>query len=204
MLYAIKKIPGINIAFRPCPFCGNSPEWVLEPGDEFVMRCSSCHASTRMAHWNPEEAAAEWNANEIDDDHFDITEDVKIDEYLKHGIKDVLFSEDSDIGSFMEPFPMTDDGFLCRSAVIVKDDMMIEIQSGLTFQSGKRCLRYKDDCSYLNTYYTRSIAEEGKGICFKESKWKEDNLFSVSFWCEGKTITISASAEYNCLIVCEE
>ena len=198
MLYAIKKIPGINIEFRPCPFCGNSPEWVLEQGNEFIMRCSSCHASTRVAYWTPEEAAAEWNANEIDDDHFDIMEDVKIDEYLKHGIKDVLFSEDSDIGPFTELFPMTDDGFLCRSAVIVKDDMMIEIQSG------HGCLRYQDSYSYSNAYYTRTIAEKGKEICFKESNWREDDLLSVSFGCEGKTITISASAEYNCLIVREE
>ena len=69
MSHAIKKILGVSIDLQPCPFCENPPEWVIVPGDDYIMRCSSCHASTKVARWTPEEAAADWNSNEIENDH---------------------------------------------------------------------------------------------------------------------------------------
>ena len=193
MSHIIKKIRGVSIEFRPCPFCQSSPELVVVPGDDFIMRCSSCHASTKMARWTPEEAATDWNLNEIEDDHFTITEDTKIDEYLKHGIKKVLFSEYSNI----EPFPICNGGFLCSSAVIITEKLIIHIEPEKTH------LLYDEVCGYGHDYYTKPIAEEGKQVHFKKSKWRKDSLLSVSFCCEDKVITISPSVEYDCLIVSE-
>ena len=127
-------------------------------------------------------------------DNFNITEDIKIDDYLKQGIKKVLFSK----YSYIEPFPIVDDGFLCSSAVIITDKITLSIEPE------KAHLLYDEICRYGHDYYTKPIAEEGKKIGFRKSKWRKDNLLSLSFCCEGKAITISASAEYDCLIVCEE
>ena len=194
MSHAIKKIRGVSIDLQPCPFCENPPEWVIVPGHDYIMRCSSCHASTKVARWTPEEAAADWNSNEIENDHFTITEDTKIDDYLKQGIKKVLFSE----YSIIEPFPVTDGGFLCSSAVIVADKTKIHIEPEKTH------LLYDEIIGYGHDYYTRPIAEKSNKISFVKSKWRKDNLLSVSFCCDGKTTTISSCAKYDCLIVREE
>jgi len=194
MSHAIKNIRGFSIDLQPCPFCENLPEWVVVPGEDFIMRCSSCHASTKVARWTPEEAATDWNSNEIEDDHFTITEDTKIDEYLKQGIKQVLFSEYSNI----ELFPIADGGFLCSSAVIITSNIIIGIEPQKTH------LLYDELCGYGKSYYIKPMTEEGNEIIFKESKWIKDSLLSVSFCSEGKTITISACAEYECMIVCEK
>ncbi len=194
MSHAIKKIRGVSIDLQPCPFCENPPEWVIVPGDDYIMRCSSCHASTKVARWTPEEAAADWNSNEIEKDHFTITEDTKIDEYLRQGIKKVLFSEYSNIDSF----PIVDDGFLCSSAVIVSDKTTIHIEPEKTH------LLYDEICGYGHDYYIKPITEDCNKISFVKSKWRKDNLLSVSFCCDGKTTTISSCAKYDCLIVREE
>ena len=194
MSHAIKKIRGVSIDLQPCPFCENPPEWVIVPGHDYIMRCSSCHASTKVARWTPEEAAADWNSNEIENDHFTITEDTKIDDYLKQGIKKVLFSE----YSIIEPFPVTDGGFLCSSAVIVADKTTIHIEPEKTH------LLYDEICGYGHDYYIKPITEDCNKISFVKSKWRKDNLLSVSFCCDGKTTTISSCAKYDCLIVREE
>jgi hypothetical protein len=194
MSHAIKKIRGVSIDLQPCPFCENPPEWVIVPGDDYIMRCSACHASTKVARWTPEEAAADWNSNKIENDHFTITEDTKIDDYLKQGIKNVLFSE----YSIIEPFPVPGGGFLCSSAVIVADKTTIHIEPEKTH------LLYDEICGYGHDYYIKPITEEGNKISFVKSKWRKDNLLSVSFCCDGKTTTISSCAKYDCLIVREE
>lgn len=194
MSHVIKKIRGVSIELQPCPFCGNQPEWVEVPGDDFVMRCSSCHASTKKARWTPEEAAIDWNSKEIEDDHFTITEDTKIDEYLKSGINKVLFSEYSNV----ELFPSIDGGFLCSSAVIITDKMLIRIEPE------KAHLLYDEICGYGHNYYTKPMTGESVEISFTKSKWRKDRLLAVSFCSEDRTITISAYAKYNCMIVREE
>ncbi|MBE6576272.1 MAG: hypothetical protein E7654_08385 [Ruminococcaceae bacterium] len=194
MEHVIKKMCGINIEFRPCPFCGNRPEWVEVDGNDFIMRCSSCHASTKAARWTPEEAAADWNATEIEDDHYTITEDTKIDEYLEHGIKKVLFSEYSNRYSF----PALDDGFLCSEAVIITNKMKLCIEPENTY------LLYDEISEYGYDYYIRPMAHESAEITFAESKWENERLISLSFCCDGRTITISASAEYEGMIVREK
>ena len=194
MKHVVKKICGINIGFQPCPFCGNRPEWVEVDGNDFIMRCSACHASTTVARWTPEEAAADWNANKIEDDHYTITEDTKIDEYLKPGIKKVLFSEYSNRCSF----PSLEDGFFCGEAVIVTDEIK------LCIDTANRFLIYDEISEYGNDYYIRPMAHEGAEIMFAESKWENEHLISLSFCCNGRTITISASAECAGMIVREE
>ncbi len=194
MNHAVKKIQGINIELQPCPFCNDSPEWVVVPGEDFIMRCSSCHASTKVVRSTPEEAATDWNSNEIIDDYFTITEDTKIDEYLKQGIKKVLFSEYSN----REPFPVITDGFLCSDVVIITDKTIINIEPEETHLLYDELYEYGQDC------YIRLISKEGSEIYFKESRWKDNNLLSISLCCEGKTITISSYTEYDCLIVYEK
>ena len=194
MSHAIKKIRGVSIELQPCPFCGKQPEWVIVPGEDFIMRCSACYASTKIARWTPEEAAIDWNSGEIEDDCFTITEDTKIDEYLKQGIKKVLFSE----YSIIESFPVTGGGFLCSSAVIVADKTTIRIEPEKTH------LLYDEICGYGHDYYIKPITEDCNKISFVKSKWRKDNLLSVSFCCDGKTTTISSCAKYDCLIVREE
>ena len=191
MSHAIKKIRGVSIELQPCPFCENLPEWVVVPGEDFIMRCSACHASTKIARWTPEEAAIDWNSGEIEDDCFTITEDTKIDEYLKQGIKKVLFSEYSNIDSF----PIMDDGFLCSSAVIVTDKTTIHIEPE------KSHLLYDEISGYGRNYYIKPITEDCNKIFFEKSKWRKDNLLSISFNCNSRIMTISSYAKYDCLIV---
>ncbi|MBQ8502732.1 MAG: Lar family restriction alleviation protein [Clostridia bacterium] len=194
MSHAIKKIRGVNVEFNPCPFCGGRPEWVDVPGSDYIMRCSSCHASTKVARWTPKEAATDWNNHEIVDDNFNITEDEKIDVYLADGIKKVLFSEYSNI----EPFPTTEGGFLCSAMVILTDKILLHIEP-----EGAHLL-YDEICSYGHNYYIKPIAEANTKIQFIKSQWRKESLRSLVFICGNKTITISANAKHQCLIVNEE
>ena len=93
MYCGILRNQKVNMEIKPCPFCGGKAEFVLIPGDDIIMRCSSCHASTEKCFWAPEHAAKAWNKRRIIDDHFSVTEDTKIEEFLLTGIKKVLFSE---------------------------------------------------------------------------------------------------------------
>ena len=194
MSRAFKEFDDIKIEWRPCPFCGNLPEWVLVPGDDYIVRCSVCHASTKKARWTPEEAAADWNIQEIENDHFAITEDIKIDEYLLPGIKKILFSEYSNV----EDFPCVENGFLCSSAVIVAENITLAIET-----EGNHLL-YDEISGYGYDYYSRPIADTGTEIQFVKSMWRNNRLRSLTFLCGNKTVTISTSAKEDCMVVSEE
>lgn len=194
MRYSFKEIPGVQIEFVPCPFCGNAPEWVVVPDSDYVMRCSFCHASTKTARWTPEEAAADWNAREIEDDHFTIEENIKIDDYFRSGITEILFYEDSD---GMEEIPETEDGFLCRTAVIIANDVMIDIEVECAH------LLYTEICGCERSGCIRLPDEPGTSIRFLESKWETDTLRSLIFACGERTISLSSCAEHNFIHVRE-
>jgi len=193
MNQAFSKIEGLKIDLCPCPFCGGSAEWVVVPGEDYVMRCSGCRASTQKARWTPEEAAADWNAHAIVNDNFTITADTKIDEYLGSGIQKVFFSEYLNI----DQYPLFEDGFLCSEAVIITEKTMLVIEPAETL------LLYDEIGDYGHDCYKRPIAPEGTDIRFFRSKWRKKNLLSLEFQCGQKLIKIAANAEYDCMIVHE-
>ena len=188
-MFCFSEVEGISISFEPCPFCGGTPEWVLVPGDDFIMRCSRCHASTRKAEMEPEAAAQDWNRGEICDDHFSILSDKMIDEYL-HSIKKVLFS-----GYWYDEFPSFDEGFLCSDAVIETDDMILEI--GIVGEH----LVYDTLGGYSSDMYCRSIADTNVEISFKSSSWCGCFLTSITFQCGDTTAVVSADKENQCMVV---
>ncbi|MBQ9939844.1 MAG: Lar family restriction alleviation protein [Oscillospiraceae bacterium] len=182
------------IELKPCPFCGNEPEWIGVPGDDYIMRCSVCHASTTTARMDPDEAAEDWNNRLIEDNNFTITRDIKIDEYLINGIKKVVLDE----YSIFDSFPETENGFLCSDAVIVTDKIMlsIEVDDG--------ALWYDEIARYNPEAYVKSIAEKDVEIVFEESSWQGDSLKSITFLCGKRKITLAADDEEECIEVREE
>ena len=193
MSRVIKKIPGETYDFRPCPFCGGFPEWVTVPGEDFIMRCSVCHASTQKAYWTPQHAVRAWNAGRIENDHFTITEDTRIEDFLSCKIEKILFSEYSNI----ELFPEEEGGFLCSGAVIVTDKMI------LLLEPEKSLLLYEEIIGYGEIYHTKPFFENKGEIRFVKAEWQEDRLLSLVFACADKTVTISACAEKDCMLVQE-
>ena len=191
MSYAFSKIVGLKMELCPCPFCGGTPEWVVIPGEDYIMRCSKCHASTPKARQVPEEAAADWNAHDIFDVNFTITSDTKIDRYFQYGVKKVLFSNSSDY----ECFPTMESGFLCRSAVIVTDKIILGIEPE------KSHLLYDELSGYSSSYYKNSIVPEETEIKFFRSKWRKRNLLSLEFNCGDTQIVIASEAKKGCMIV---
>ena len=111
--------------FQPCPFCGGSPELLQIEGEDFIMRCSDCHASTQKARMGHEEAIADWNAGEIIDDHYAITMDRKIDEYLRKGVKGLWMSE----YSIWEPFPVVDNDHLFSWLYVFAEDIVLLVDN---------------------------------------------------------------------------
>ena len=178
-----------GFVFEPCPFCVGKPEWILVPGDDYIMRCSHCHASTRKARMEPETAVRDWNRGEIDDDHFSITSDKKIDEYI-HDIKKVLFS-----GYWSDEFPSVNGGFLCSNAVIVADDIILSIETD------EGCLKYDELTGYNPDLYCKPITATTEEIRFISSSWSGNNLTAIVFQCGDVTITVSAGKEKQCMMV---
>lgn len=193
MGHVIKKIQGETYAFRPCPFCGGFPEWVVIPGEDFIMRCTVCHASTQKAYWTPAHAVRAWNAGRIEDDHYAVTEDTRIEDLLSCKIEKILFSEYSNI----EAFPEEEGGFLCSEAVIVTDKML------LLLEPEKAHLLYDELSGYGTTYFTKPISEDKGEIRLVEAEWQKDRILSLVFACADKTVTISACAEKDCMLVRE-
>lgn len=194
MSYNFSKIVGLKIELCPCPFCGGTAEWVEVPGEDFVMRCSKCHASTPEAQQTPEAAAADWNAYNVFDGNFTITSDTKIDRYLECGVKKVLFSDSSGY----EEFPTVENGFLCRSAVIVTDKIILRIEPE------KAHLLYDELSGYGSDYYKNSVAPDGTEIKFFRSKWRKRNLLSIEFNCGDTQISIASEAKEGRMIVCKK
>ncbi len=184
------KLEGAAISFEPCPFCGGKPEWVTVPGEDFIMRCSQCHASTRRARMEPETAAADWNRGEINDDHFSITSDTKIDDYLIPGIKKVLFS-----GYWFDEFPAIGNGFLCSEAVIVTDDRILFVDPC------RNRLLYDELGGYSPEEYCKPITDIAESIRFKRSSWNGKDLTAIEFQCGETTVVISADEENQCMAV---
>jgi len=194
MGHVVKKIEGTEPNLMPCPFCGGTPGWIAVPGDDSIMRCAVCHASTRKARMSPEAAAADWNALEIEDSNCTVADDIRIEEYLKGGIKKILFSEYSNVN----PYPTTDGGFLCSEAVIETEDRILQLEPEGTF------LFYDESGSYNPVIYRKLISAEGETVQFRKCRWKDGDLLSVDFSCGERTVTVSASDEYDCLIVREQ
>ena len=192
MGHVLKKIGGITMPLSACPFCGNAPEWVEVVGEDYIMRCSVCHASTGKARMTPEEAAADWQAGKIKNKPFSIIEDVKIDEYLTNGIKNILFS-----CYLFDQFPQFDGGFLCSNAVILAEKTLrIDVE--------EECLFYDEVTAYGQEVYTRPITEKEEPICLEKSDWHNDLLRSLTFRCGDKRVRIAPCPEYDCLAVYEE
>lgn len=191
MSQAFSKIRRIKIDLSLCPFCSGTAEWVQIPGEDYIMRCSKCHASTTKARWTPEEAAADWNAHDIVDDHYTITADTKIDRFLKPGVQKVLLCEYS---SFDE-FPQCEEGFLCGEAVIITDEVTLVIEP-----KGAHLL-YDELSEYNPEHYRKNIAPNDSEIKFARSKWRKRNLLSLEFKCGDSRITIASKADYRCMIV---
>lgn len=193
MCYAIARIEGVNIEFRPCPFCGGMPEWVEVPGEDYIMRCSDCHASTPKARMTVEGAAADWNAQNIANDNYTITMDRKIDDYLQSGIKNVFFDEYSP----WEDYPSCENGFLCSAAVIVTDKMIIRVDPEWHF------MVYDELCRYEQGGVGKAIAEENEEVHFEKSQWEQGNLVTLRFRCENKVVIVSADERSECMAVRE-
>ena len=186
--HVFKSIEGIHIEFLKCPFCGSDPEWVEVPGEDFIMRCSSCHASTAKARMGPEQAAADWNAGNIADDHFTITEDTPIEDYLSKGIKKVFFSEYSN----RDRYPSTKNGFLCSNMVIATEETTLWVNpdgSSLTYEEISR---------YNPGHYNKSLGNEGEPIRFVRSEWRNGFVISLICQCGDKEYVIRADEDEQC------
>lgn len=193
MNQAFDRIKGVEIELRPCPYCGGAAEWVEISGEDFVMRCSACHASTCKAQMTPKDAAADWNAGNIVDDNFTVTMDTKIDEYLRDNIQQVLFGEYSDIGEY----PQFEAGFLCGEAVIVTDKIMLSVEpeaSHLLYEEITGC----------GQRYKASITTAGNEIKFVKSRWRKRSLLSLEFRCGGASVTVAPNKKNGCIYICEK
>ena len=189
--HVIKTIEGIRIELLKCPFCGSDPEWVVVPGEDFIMRCSSCHASTAKAQMSPERAAADWNAGNIADDHFTIPDDTPIDDYLSKGIKKVFFSE----YSIWDKYPDIENGFLCSEMVIVTEEMI------LCVDPHESILLYDEISGYNPDYYHKPPENEDEPIHFVRSELRNGFIRSLVLRCGEKEYVIRADKENECMAV---
>lgn len=187
----VLKQYGNDDRIAACPYCSGTPELVQVPGEDYILRCSKCHASTREARMGHLEAIDDWNAGDIVDDHYSITMDTRIDDYLAKGIKDVLLSEHSP----WEKFPQTASGFLFSEAVIVTPEIILGLNNAGSF------IEY-DDYSWFNPeLYDTSLAKEDEQIRFVKSEWVDDRLYSIEFLCGSRWVVISANAAEQCMQV---
>ena len=188
-MFTFTEIEGLIFSFEPCPFCGGKPEWVVVPGEDYIMRCIQCHSATKRARMKPEEAVRDWNRGEIEEGNLTITSDKRIDEYL-HGIRKVLFS-----GYLPNEFPAVPGGFLCSEAMIVTDEMNLGVEPDGHF------LLYDKWEGFSPDLYEMPIADDGVEINFKSSSWDGKYLTAVRFQCEDTTVTLSANEEEQCMLV---
>ena len=189
--HAIKFIEGIHIEFSKCPFCGSDPEWVIVPGEDFIMRCSLCHASTPKARMAPEQAAADWNTGNVVDDHFTIPEDTPIDDSLLKGIQKVFFSEYSNF----DKYPDIENGFLCSDMIIVTEDMILFVDPL------EDTLRYDEIGGYNPSVFQKPLGNEGEAIRFVRSEWRDGLVRSLVLRCGEKEYVVRADQEYECMAV---
>ena len=182
----------------PCPYCNGIPDLLMIEGEDFILRCRDCHAATRLARMDQEEAVADWNAGDILDDHYSITMDRRIDEYLGAGIQAVWATEYDQFW----PFPEIRDGFLFSEAVIVTNACV------LWLTHTKEVLEYEE--IGIGSYEScRPIAKQGEPIRFLKSKWSGDKLLSLDFLCGKEHIILSANVAEQCMMAlyehdCEE
>ena len=189
--HAFKSIEGIHIESQKCPFCGSDPEWVIVPGEDFIVRCSSCHASIPKARMGPELAAEDWNAGNIVDDHFTIPEDTPIDDYLSKGINKVFFSEYSNF----DKYPDIENGFLCSDMVIDTEDRILFVDPNGSI------LLYDEITGYNPSVFQKPLGNEGEPIRFVRSEWRDGLVRSLVLRCGEKEYVVRADQEYECMAV---
>ena len=195
--HAFKYSESKDIHLDPCPFCGGIPEWVTDPGDDLVVRCSQCHASTPQARMTSEEAAKDWNSKNVFDDHYSITEDIHIDKYFEYGIQKILF-----IGDFLQGFLETDHGFRCDDLYIFTDNVILSVESEFETLHYDEVMAFdENECACE----IKTIGTDGEEIQFVHSIWQDNILLSLKFVCGNRQFTISGCKESNYRInVCEE
>lgn len=180
----------VDMEIKPCPFCGGKAEFVVIPGDDIIMCCSSCHASTEKYFWALEHAVKAWNKRRIVDDHFSVTEDIKIEDFLVKGIKKVLFSKYDWNGT-----PDGGNYLLCSGAVIVTNEEIL-----LIGEEGEY-LTYEEIINYGYDYYVDMLGEDYKEFEFVKSRYKDNRLISIELKAGEKKVIISSCYDENCIIV---
>ena len=189
MNVVLKKY-GNDDRIAACPYCGGTPELVQVSGEDYILRCSKCHASTSVARMGHLEAIDDWNAGSVVDDHFSITMDTRIDDYLAKGIKDVLLSK----YSTWEKFSQTESGFLFYEAVIVTPEIILVLENAGPY------IEYDDRSSFNPKSYNISLAKENEQIRFVKSEWVDDRLSSIEFLCGNRRVVITAEADKQYMI----
>ena len=185
--------------FQPCPYCGGVPELLQIEGEDFIMRCSKCHASTREARMGHEEAMADWNDGDIADDHYSITMDEKIDLYLSKKITGIWLTEYSP----WDPFPVNGKERLFSDAIIITEEktLLIEDAHGLLeYEEIREIDPFENDPDAVRMI---PLANPEEQIQFIQSKWNNDCLLSIAFQCGGRQVVICADAAKQCMMARE-
>lgn len=202
----------------PCPFCGGMPDLMAVvgmsiEGDEYLLRCSKCHASTKESREKREEAFEDWNNGEIVDDHLFATMDQKIDRYLRRGVLGIWATG---YGKTYY-FPKVQDGFLYGTALILTKDSAFFLDNENKELNYDVDPFYRDPCrrtisiengeprlygmDWTNEWLYKSIAKAGEKIRFVRSRWKDSKLLSVEFRCGRRHVTLSASLSGKSMMV---
>ena len=176
----------------PCPFCGGTPEWVEVPGEDFILRCSDCHASTKIAQMDYLEAIKDWNSGDIEDDHFSVAMDTRIDDYLANGIVEVRFSPFDFLST---KYSQAEPGQLFDEAVIVTPDTMLLLDQCGSF------LEYDTYGGFNPEVFNTPITCTKEPITFVRSEWDEDKLRSIVFHCGNRQIVVAADAGIHRIVI---
>ncbi|MBQ5755276.1 MAG: Lar family restriction alleviation protein [Oscillospiraceae bacterium] len=191
MGYAFREYEDWAGELCPCPFCGAAPEWVETAGNDFVMRCTACHASTKSISPGPEEAALAWNAGEVEADSYGIAMDKPLEEYLAGGVANVFLEE-----WFDEGFPQSEKGFLCG-------DCVVAAQNGRTFavEAAGEELLYDEVFEYTPDGSEKPLAREGERLRFLRSEGEGMKLTALVFEQGERIFALRAAGGQNGLLV---
>ena len=193
MRYAFREYEDWAGELCPCPFCGAAPEWVETAGNDFVMRCTACHASTKSISPGPEEAAQAWNAGEVEADNYDIAMDKPMEEYLAGGVTNVFLEE-----WFDEGFPQTKEGILCGDCVVTTPE-----GRAFAVEAAGEELLYDEVFEYTPDGSEKPLAREGERLRFLKSEGEGANLTALVFEQGEHVLTLRAAKEQSGLFVKE-
>ena len=179
-----------NEQFRRTCHCGGEPEMLMDPVDDFIVRCKKCHISTH-AYMKPEEAIKQWDSGNDIMPPLDLLSD-NLDKNLEGPVLYMAIRGDDSV-------QLNQQSCDCLEVIIVTNDRIIIAEHEKYGENGS--IAFGTMSSFNKEVYNLRITAPADGsIEFVKILYEEDGTIDCVKYRYGEHYLFLFADEYNLIV----